>query len=47
MLNECCTEKLVIQKGTTRALQPVPLDAEPELRALLAAVDMEDLVTLH
>ncbi len=28
VLNECCTEKLVIQKGTTRALQPVPLDAE-------------------
>jgi hypothetical protein len=40
--NDCCTEKLVIQKGATRALQPVPLEDEPELRAMLAAVDLDD-----
>ena len=43
VVNDCCTEKILIQKGATRALQPIPLDGEPELRALLAVVDMSEL----
>lgn len=44
VVNDCCTEKILVQKGATRALQPVPLDKEPELRALLAAVDLSEVV---
>lgn len=33
--NDCCTDKLVLQKGVTRALQPLPLTEEPDLHALL------------
>ncbi len=43
--DESCTEKLLLQKGSTRALQPLPLQTEPELRALLATVDMTELIS--
>lgn len=43
VVNDCCTETILVQKGVTRALQPVPLAAEPELRALLDAVDVGEL----
>lgn len=43
VVNDCCTEKVLVQKGVTRALQPVPLAEHPDLRALVAAVDMSEL----
>ena len=44
VVNDCSEERLLIQKGATRALQPVPLHDEPELRELLDAVDMSELL---
>lgn len=41
VFNQSCTETLVVQKGVTRALQPLPLDDEPELQALLESVELE------
>lgn len=43
VVNDCCTETVLVQKGATRALQPVPLEGQPELRALLDAVDMSEV----
>lgn len=43
VVNDCCTEQILVQKGATRALQPVSLDDQPQLRALLDAVDMSEL----
>jgi hypothetical protein len=43
VFNGCCTQKLVVQKGATRALQPVPIDEEPGLSSLMAVVDLSDL----
>jgi hypothetical protein len=44
VFNDCCTEKLALQRGATRALQPVSLASEPQLQALIDAVDLDDLV---
>jgi hypothetical protein len=45
VLNDCCTDKIMVQKGVTGALQPIALAGHPELRALLEAVDMSELST--
>lgn len=45
VVNDCCTETIMVQKGATRALQPVPLDKEPELRSLIDAVDLSEVVS--
>lgn len=42
-VNDCCTEKILVQKGVTRALQPVPLGEHPDLQKLVAAIDMTEL----
>jgi hypothetical protein len=44
VVNDCCTERMLVQKGVTSALQPIKLDDEPELRALLDTVDMSELL---
>jgi hypothetical protein len=44
VFNDCCTEKLALQRGATRALQPMSLASEPQLQALIDAVDLDDLV---
>jgi hypothetical protein len=44
VLNDCCTEKLIVQRGATAELQPIKLDDEPELSTLLDAVDMTELL---
>lgn len=43
IVNDCITEKVVLQKGATSALQPVPMTKEPELQALVDAIDLEEL----
>lgn len=43
VFNDCFSEAILVRKGATRALQPIPIDEEPELRALLDAVDMTEL----
>lgn len=43
VVNDCCTEKVLVQKGVTRTLQPVALGDQPELRALVDAVDLSEL----
>jgi hypothetical protein len=45
IFNDCLSERVVVQKGTTGALQPVPLEKEPGLQALLETVDLDDLAT--
>lgn len=40
VVNDCCTEQLFVEKGVTRALQPIPLSKQSELRAVLDAVDL-------
>jgi hypothetical protein len=44
IFNDCLAERLAIQRGAAGALQPVPIEDEPELKALLAAVDIEDIL---
>jgi hypothetical protein len=43
VINDVCTDKILIQKGVTGALHPIPLSKEPDLRALLDAVEMDEL----
>lgn len=43
IFNDALTEKVAVQKGATGALQPIKLEGEPELRALIEAIDLEDL----
>jgi hypothetical protein len=43
VVNDCCTEKILVQKGATRALQPVRLDEHPDLQALVAAIDIAEV----
>ncbi|RZU16233.1 hypothetical protein EV645_3784 [Kribbella rubisoli] len=44
IFNDCLTERLAVQKGATSALQPVPIGDEPQLEALLAAVDIDEML---
>jgi hypothetical protein len=44
IFNDCLTERLAAQKGAAGALQPVPIEGEPELKALLAALDIEEML---
>lgn len=43
IFNDALTDKVALQKGATGALQPIPLTNEPELQALVEAIDLEDL----
>lgn len=43
IFNDCLTDRVAVQKGSTGALQPVPLADEPELAALVEAIDLEEL----
>jgi hypothetical protein len=43
IFNDCLSERVALQKGSTHALVPVPLDSEPDLRALVSVVDLDDL----
>lgn len=43
IFNDCLTDRVALQRGATNALQPVPLDNEPALQALIAAVDLAEL----
>lgn len=40
LLNDCYTERLLAQKGVTRALQPLQLATEREPNATLKCVDV-------
>ena len=44
VFNDCCGEKLIVQKGPSAELQPLDLEDEPELQALLNAIDMDELL---
>lgn len=44
VLEDAATEKVVRQKGTTQELTPIDLAAQPELEALIDAVEFEDLL---
>ena len=43
ILSDSSTELLIVQKGQTKELRPIPLDEHPALRDLVAAVDYEEL----
>jgi hypothetical protein len=43
ILDATAREKLLAPKGRTQQLSPVPLAREPDIEALIAAVDLEDL----
>lgn len=45
VINDCCTERRLLQKGTTGVMQPLDLGGEPDLRALLERVEIEDMLT--
>lgn len=40
VINTVCAEKLFVQKGLTKALQPISLADEPDLQELVAAIDL-------
>jgi hypothetical protein len=44
VFNDCCDEKLIVQKGASAELQPLRLEDEPELQALRDAIDMDELL---
>jgi hypothetical protein len=44
VFNDCCDERLIVQKGTSAELQPLRLEDEPELQELLKAIDMDELL---
>ena len=44
VFNDCCEEKLIVQKGASAELQPLRLEDEPQLQELLDAIDMDELL---
>ncbi|MEO5709029.1 MAG: hypothetical protein ABIQ59_04325 [Nocardioidaceae bacterium] len=44
ILNECTSELHMRQKGVTKELQPLNLDAHPDVEATVMAIDFGDLV---
>jgi hypothetical protein len=43
ILNAAAHEKLITQKGRSKELSPLDLTNEPEITALINAVDLEEL----
>lgn len=43
IFNDCLTERIALQEGAISALQPVPVHDEPALRAVVEAIDIEEL----
>jgi hypothetical protein len=43
ILNAAAHEKLMLQKGRTNELSPLDLTGEPDIIALIHAVDLEEL----
>jgi hypothetical protein len=44
VLNDASSERIFLQRGATQELSPIDVAAEPEVAALLASVDFEDLL---
>jgi hypothetical protein len=45
VVNDCCTERRLLQKGATGATQPLDLTTEPDLQALLNRVEINDMLS--
>jgi hypothetical protein len=44
IVNDAATERVLVEKGATSGLTPLNLNGEPDLAALVATVDFEDLL---
>ena len=43
ILNAAAHEQLIVQKGRSKELSPLDLSTEPDINALVRAVDLEEL----